>query len=172
MLICQPPLLTIQAYTSCCAGPRFWRHRHGDDRPPASILTSTTGITVGDILDATAELQAKHRLCPDASPFNHHADGTVDVHVSFEAVVKAEEGDPFYVRERRRMVKEKEKKRERIERQGRIDAYAAAKRTARDEGRAIPTLAEFEAAAAAAAAALAAESLALHDGSFEQIALA
>jgi hypothetical protein len=152
MLICQPPLHSISAFTSCCAGPRFWRHRVGDERPPAEVVRSEKGITVGDILDATKRLKESHQLCPDASPFDHNASGFVNVQVSFEAEMACLRTDPMFVRERLRMLEDRVKHRERVTRQRRIDAYSVAKRVARDEGRAIPTLEEFEAAAVAAAA--------------------
>ncbi|KAK4560624.1 hypothetical protein LTR86_005202 [Recurvomyces mirabilis] len=147
MFICQPPIKSIQAYTSCCAGPRFWRHRPGDERPPAETIASETGITVGDIVDTTARLKESHKLCPDASPFDHNSDtGYVNAQVSFETTIRAKADDPLYVRQLHRLTDEKKKRQDRLQNQHRIDAYAAAKRTARDNGRPIPTMAEFEAA--------------------------
>ncbi|KAK5117706.1 hypothetical protein LTR62_005130 [Meristemomyces frigidus] len=155
MLICQPPLKSLQAYTSCCAGPRFWRHHQQQnlDRPPATTITSESGITVGDILDTTARLKKEHSLCPDASVFDHNSEtGFVNAQISFETVVKVAKDDPVYVKQVQRLAEEKRKRSERLTRSREIEAYVAAKRAARDGGRPIPTLLEFEATLASTAA--------------------
>ncbi|EMC93579.1 hypothetical protein BAUCODRAFT_125428 [Baudoinia panamericana UAMH 10762] len=149
MLICQPPLKIVEAYCSCCSGPRVWRHsrlRTSNSHPPAAVFRSSRGATVGDILDLTKRLKEEHKMCPDASSFDHNQQGFVNVHVCFEALVEAKENDPLFVRERDRFEEERKKHTERLARQRHIDAYAAAKRNARDSGQPIPTLAEFEAA--------------------------
>jgi len=100
----------------------------GDDRPPAETIDREKGIAVGDILDATDRLKRGHRMCPDASPFDHKADGYVNPQVFFEATMRVQPDDPLYVHERERLDEDKRKHKDRVARQHLIDAYAAAKR--------------------------------------------
>jgi hypothetical protein len=71
MLICQPPILKMDASTTCC-GERVEIH-------------SAMGVTVGDLLDATSKLRYLHRTCPLAQYHLHdHHSGFVVPEVVFK----------------------------------------------------------------------------------------
>lgn len=83
---------------------------------------------MGDVRNAYDRITGEHRLCPDAQPCDHQPDGSVKVHVSFEATVIAEHDDPALVQrkesERKRKVDEAKER----ELEARMRPYVAAKR--------------------------------------------
>ena len=61
-------------------------------------IKSKTGITVGDIYDATARMRDAHALCPHA-PYNmHDEDGKVCPAVNFFSDVSLKNDDPYLIR--------------------------------------------------------------------------
>lgn len=102
MLICQPPVFEMEASVSCCsnrnlilAGLQMQMQIHSPrptDQPKP--IRSTTGITVGDVLDATRVILQQHRACPHAQPHEHDAEGKVDSAPSFRAMLRLEDDDP------------------------------------------------------------------------------
>jgi hypothetical protein len=89
MLLCQPPIMTMTAAPDCCK-IKVWVELH-----------SPTGLTVGDLLDATAEMQHAHRHCPNA-PYHEHerSTGLVVAGVSFSGNVTLRPDDPGIPRRR------------------------------------------------------------------------
>lgn len=90
-------------------------------------IRSSTGITLGDILDATARLREEHRLCPDAFTGLHREDGTVDVTVVFEASIPLNAEDPLLMRRRMALAEYQQVQRHEATRQARMTAYMASK---------------------------------------------
>ena len=135
MLICQPPLKEMRVIANCCTR-NVARTAAWEPVP----LTSETGITVGQVLDAAAALSAEHRLCPWAWHTCHDKNGSVDVRPNFKGQVRVREGDMM-------LQSVKEYKAEEEARQAKIMRYASAKVSADHAGLPIPTLAEWEATA-------------------------
>lgn len=163
ILICQPPVTHIDAFTSCCChSPWFARHQ-GEAIIPIASMDVKSGITIGNLLDMDARLQTEHRLCPTAALRLHDSNGYVNQSISLQATFPAHEKDPELAsllsqrHERDTLV------RERQERENRLRPYLAAKQIgmltpcsfgclniltanpAHANALPIPTLAEFEA---------------------------
>ena len=66
MLICQPPVTEMAVMPQCCQ-PDYSDTRN--DLPPSSeptVVRSSTGWTIGELLDVAAATAKSHRLCPYA----------------------------------------------------------------------------------------------------------
>lgn len=126
MLVCQPPIHQMGVYASCCSSNpyMFWlgaiescpqampKYKaygsappHGLPEPPFEILTSDTGITVGDLYDMTVKHRALHYRCPWAFASEHDTEGELSVRVSLggtvhlkrnEATVTVSSGWPYF----------------------------------------------------------------------------
>lgn len=73
MLICQPPIKSLNVYTRCCHPSWSWRNTHD----PAEVIEVETGVRMGDLIDAYQRITAAHRMCPDAEPPDHDDEGFV-----------------------------------------------------------------------------------------------
>lgn len=95
MLVCQPPIKEMSVEPACC---KFWRNYTGLDLPPPpafTVVKSNTGLTVGDLLDATAAANHAHRHCPYANRNNHDdRTGLVISKVYFTGYMALLPGDP------------------------------------------------------------------------------
>ncbi|KAK3691149.1 hypothetical protein LTR37_018853 [Vermiconidia calcicola] len=145
-LICQPPVLHMDVYATCCH-PSDNIEDRGD---PTSTVTSETGITIGDILDTATRLRAEHRLCPFAHPLHHTNEGFVEKHVEIdlEAMMKLPETDPIMLALQLRKRRCLEEWKDWPQTADRLHQYIISKQAALDNGMPIPTLAEFEAVSA------------------------
>lgn len=78
MLIIQPPIEELFFRSECCVQYEgdTWR------RVPIAILYSNTGITVGDVLRQLAEIQERHRRCPNGRVKDHDPHGDVYPEIS------------------------------------------------------------------------------------------
>ncbi|KAK3709303.1 hypothetical protein LTR37_011041 [Vermiconidia calcicola] len=110
MLVCQPPVKELLITLACClpAGPGYRLHASFNpltpSRPTLSQvdeeefdgykIRSETGITVGQVYDATKQLQEEHRYCPHAIIELHNADGTVNVRTALHGKVPLKRDDP------------------------------------------------------------------------------
>jgi len=95
-LICQPPVSNITASMACCNG-QFSDYMDDSDFETVRF-TRTSGITIGDIVDLTAELQTKHRLCPKAPDWTlNKKDGTVSMDAHFKAHITLRSDDPLVI---------------------------------------------------------------------------
>lgn len=102
MLICQPPLSEVRASMACCNGDPDDRFTD-DSRDPSFesvTLSRNSGLTIGDIVDLAAELQAKHLHCPYASEYLHRGDGTVMAEAHFRGPIVLRPDDPLIERGR------------------------------------------------------------------------
>jgi hypothetical protein len=90
MLICQPPIKTLNAYTRCCHPTWSWRGA----TDPVETITVEGGFRMGDLIDVHERITAAHRLCPDADPPEHDDEGFVRPRVSFETRVVTLDDDP------------------------------------------------------------------------------
>ena len=100
MLICQPPLKQVRPVMSCCGedSPSYMFNVPGSRSITVpEPIKSETGITVGDILDATDRLADEHRLCPHAFMHDHDEEGHVQIFPAFKANIRLREGDPLLV---------------------------------------------------------------------------
>lgn len=61
---------------------------------PIQTVTSDTGITVGDLFDATVRITAAHKRCPFAEERSHDSKGNVCTDVMFACHMSLEKGDP------------------------------------------------------------------------------
>ncbi|KAK6395091.1 hypothetical protein LTR65_001280 [Meristemomyces frigidus] len=149
MLICQPPVHEMRIVLTCCNANKsqtqlnfptytIYTPDHAMEIPQP--IRSATGITVGDIHDATCAMVMAHRLCPAAEPHEHDERGYVKVDPKFETTIRLREADPLLQARRQR---EREDARE-AQRSATIDRYIVAKKAARDAEQPIPTLEEFE----------------------------
>ncbi|KAF2172382.1 hypothetical protein M409DRAFT_50090 [Zasmidium cellare ATCC 36951] len=160
-LVCQPPIKQMRVRAGCCEDPLFRRRNANNLQPHPPSLTSLadrdeemqqlhsidseTGITLGQVLDETRRLRDEHRYCPDAYPGLHRDDGTVDVHVHFEAILQLPRDDPVLLANRRAKASFDFEQKDFAAKDQKIQQYIAAKQSARDNGEPIPTLQEFEA---------------------------
>ena len=114
MLICQPPVLMMEVGVDCCCVSRR-PNTHTLFAPPlitaacgkglgvepvhkenkCSTITSQTGLTVGDLHDATLKIQAEHRECWQACVTGHGTDNTDDVNVEFTGDMVMKLDDPY-----------------------------------------------------------------------------
>jgi hypothetical protein len=97
----------MEARLSCC---NKYRGLFSDDmlsmlnsstsafEPYAQEVTSSSGITVGQLLDAAQKLHQEHRYCVNAEEYDHRADGSVEVSVSFKGEVNVDPKDPVLLR--------------------------------------------------------------------------
>jgi hypothetical protein len=93
------------------------------------VVVSETGITLGQILNETKRLRTEHRYCPNAHQGLHRDDGTVNVGVRFETILKLS-SDDLLSKERRQaqeMLRRDEQERRAMD--ARMQAYIAAKRS-------------------------------------------
>ncbi|KAK3691151.1 hypothetical protein LTR37_018855 [Vermiconidia calcicola] len=154
MLICQPPVRQVKLFTSCCSKNRsnFLAQfaPGGGPTSPAPLANvcaqgDSAGVTVGDINDAMELALAKHRLCPDATIYDHNDDGSVNVRFELEFEIDVIDAEPLWQAKVARIRADKDESIKKKETQRRLEWYMQAKSAARDDGRPIPTLAEFEA---------------------------
>jgi hypothetical protein len=93
------------------------------------MIVSETGITLGQILDATKEYRAEHRYCSNAHQGLHRDDGTVNVGVRFETILKLSSDDPLSRERRQAEETMRRDERERRAVDARMQAYIAAKQS-------------------------------------------
>lgn len=125
MLICQPPLKSMSVHTRCCHPTWSWSNSDDDLDP----ITSDSGISMGDLVDAHARITADHRLCPQANPPEHDPDGFVKPHVSFEATMVAENDDPSLLERKENDQRRKDEEDQVTDHEHRMTPYIAAKRS-------------------------------------------
>jgi hypothetical protein len=115
MLLTQPPLHSMTVATNnCCCQPSPWydgpstfiftgahypTQAPGPPTPDPSFprVSSATGLTLGDLLDATGGVVETHRLCPRANWTELNDDGYVRVGVKFVGIVEVRSDDPVIV---------------------------------------------------------------------------
>lgn len=102
--ICNPPIHEMDVAVSCCGEDRDARGGAYNQWPrlpaadPLPPLKSSTGITLGDILDVSVKHQAEHRLCPHADQaWQLDADGYADVTVIFKGRMELKDDDPIFL---------------------------------------------------------------------------
>lgn len=152
MYICQPSI-TFMTYKHVCKCSRD-QSQH--------FLKNVAGIKWGDVLDATVETSAQHKLCPFAYPHSLDDNGEVVSLLPFSGAVSLRCGDPLLQAQH-----EGDENRREVH-FARMKAYTAAKRNgwfqfvfvlygailtpelASNNGLPIPTLAQWEAAIASA----------------------
>ncbi|KAK5127052.1 hypothetical protein LTR85_008411 [Meristemomyces frigidus] len=145
ILICQPPLKSIALFVDCCSG-MYSTFQQQQLATPISTITSDTGITLGDIIDAAKAVKDQHRTCPRAREHEHDAQGNVDVNINFEGVLPVAATDKALL-EKRNVQQAVEEEKKMVEaKRARLGPYLAAKSAAVANGTRILTLEEFEAA--------------------------
>lgn len=116
-LICQPPLKSLTVKPSFCCS-----RRDPSQRPKR--ITSSTGLTIGDVVDEARKLLNKHRLCPHAWSIYHLEDGVVMVRVEFTGLLRVSGNDPVLL-ECEKATREIE---QRQSRDAEMQQYSSAKR--------------------------------------------
>ena len=94
MLVCHPAPTRMNVHPICCSSERQFLTPGLDVE--RQKVTSPTGITVGDLYDATVEIRREHRLCPYAARYLHDEDGYVRVDVSFRSLLELKPEDPYF----------------------------------------------------------------------------
>ncbi|KAK3722242.1 hypothetical protein LTR37_002675 [Vermiconidia calcicola] len=98
ILICQPPVQQMQVTASCCSREHTKERAvsRGLPPPPApTVIRSTTGLTLGDILDAEDKMMRDHASCPYASAYLlDYQNGLVRLDVNFQGVLLLRSDDP------------------------------------------------------------------------------
>lgn len=97
MLVCQPPIHAVDVYAECCQHRSILRNSR---ITLLRTLTSTTGITVADLLDADATVAEEHRLCPYAEVYSHDNEGIIRPFISFETVLRVADDEPLLLESR------------------------------------------------------------------------
>ncbi|KAK5691475.1 hypothetical protein LTR97_011468 [Elasticomyces elasticus] len=90
MLICQPPIKEMSVLASCCR-----RLHTAETAEAAPKISNATGLTVGDLYDATVDHAQRHMECVHA--YSNHYDeetGTVNATITFEGLLQLQPGDP------------------------------------------------------------------------------
>ena len=158
ILICQPPVSTIQAQLNCCKDDYRSLSNALENSPVEITASDQAGVTYGDVIDAYLALKEQHKLCPNANPWQHDDDGFVDAGITFTATVTILQNDPVLKHQRVMGIANEA----RVAAERLTDQYMTAKRDgecvaqmtfvdllssciARDRGLPIPTLAEFKA---------------------------
>lgn len=83
MLICQPPITEMVAMPKCCESRG--RELLADIPDPSTpiTITSSTGITVRDLLDVAWDIYVGHQYCPYLDQLLHGEDGRVYPNIEF-----------------------------------------------------------------------------------------
>lgn len=109
-LICQPPVYEVEARVSCCIDLESGRNLGRPYKPdePTCTITSNTGITVRQLLEARNKLRDEHRLCTnhgDPVAADHDLeDGFVRPNVIFSGHMDLDRSDPLVAQLTNRMV--------------------------------------------------------------------
>lgn len=103
LLISQPPVKQMQPVLSCCSPGGFWNRQPPVVDEPDPIQ-SVSGITLGDILDATQKLKIEHWRCPHARIYDHDEHGNVRCELSFRAVIRLQADDPFLAERQKKTI--------------------------------------------------------------------
>ncbi|KAK4540815.1 hypothetical protein LTR36_008892 [Oleoguttula mirabilis] len=154
ILICQPPVKTMTAYAGCCSnryGIYYAQLLSSLPAPAggsaaATVITSDTGITLGDIIDAGQAVQRQHCTCPHAREYHHDVQGNVELSVTFEGCLSLAAKDKTLLSRRKADKAVKRERRLEKKKHARLAPYEAAKLAAEASEERIPTLEEFEAA--------------------------
>lgn len=120
MFVLQPPIHEMSATVSCCTISRT--------RMDPQIITSETGITIGDLHDAAQKLWNEHRQCTNAGMLQHDEDGLVKVQVTFTTKVKLGPNEPFLLERQKRAARAAARSEEVQERNALVQAYIVYKR--------------------------------------------
>lgn len=127
MLITQPPMNEMHAFVLCRCRTRLSRFARSAASPTAKI-TSTTRITMGQILEAVSQLRAAHALCSEASADDHDEQGFVRSRITLEGVLALKEDDPV-LQKKPSGGSSQEGREEMLARLSAIQQYIAAKRS-------------------------------------------
>ncbi|KAK5127104.1 hypothetical protein LTR85_008464 [Meristemomyces frigidus] len=149
MLVCQPPVYEMTVEPSCCKGALDQPNSEIPRPPPFTVVTSQTGLTVGDLMDAADTANIKHRNCPYASHYTlDRTTGLVQADIFFTGFVDLKTGDPALPRyQDPRDYQDSYYGDEPGDHEpDPIYLYGKARHQALIDGEAIPTYAEFQAA--------------------------
>ncbi|KAK3722198.1 hypothetical protein LTR37_002631 [Vermiconidia calcicola] len=165
MLICQPPVKTMNYAADCCSrkynGPAeasfslfgavavpTYLPAQPESQDLRPTVTSETGLTIGDLYQITVKVRKEHLHCPHANQDQHHKDGTVRAMVAFDGEIELQKNDPFIASEVKRYIEgqlEEVLEESNDVAEGKMRVYVEAKKIAAQHGWPIPTLQEFEA---------------------------
>ena len=94
MLICQPPVNTIDISVDGCTSEADGRRSIAG---LACKIFLEGGLSVGDFYSVTHQLQSVHKYCDWASSHELNANGSVYVGVDSETVIRLRPDDPMFV---------------------------------------------------------------------------
>lgn len=89
MLVCQPPIKCMTASPSCC------QHSRETDEASEEELSSSTGLTCGDVVDFVMRMQAAHKVCAFEDPYSLDDEGFVRPTIYFSGTLTLHEQDPL-----------------------------------------------------------------------------
>lgn len=94
-LVCQPPVKEMHAEPLCCSNVNRDILVRRFPIPKRMVVSSSSGLTVGDLRNVAEELVPKHHLCPYAEVYQHNGEsGRVQVPVWFEGTMTLAHNDP------------------------------------------------------------------------------
>jgi hypothetical protein len=132
-LICKPPVYEVEARVSCCIDLETGRNMGQAHKPdlPTSTITSSTGITVRQLLEVRDSLRDEHRLCTnhgDPIPADHDLeDGFVRPNVVFSGRVNLDRKDPLVAQYTNRMVEKRKSDHLGVAKEAKFAGYIRAK---------------------------------------------
>jgi hypothetical protein len=132
-LICKPPVYEVEARVSCCIDLETGRNMGQAHKPdlPTSIITSNTGITIRQLLEARNRLKDEHKLCTnhgDPIPADHNLeDGFVRPNVVFSGRMQLDRKDPLVAQYTKRMVEKRKSGYLRVAKEAKFAGYIRAK---------------------------------------------
>lgn len=125
MLIVQLAKVTALAYTFCrfsCAGQHF-----PDEPECPKPLFNPSGLTIGDLIDATKDIAMQHRRCPLASGSELDKDGNVGVRTAIHMHIDLSAKDPFVKQHDANKLAAKQKRSEAGRKEQMMAAFAEAR---------------------------------------------
>lgn len=132
-LICQPPVYEVEARVSCCIDLETGRNLGQPYKPddPICTITSSTGITVRQLLEARNKLRDEHKLCTNHGhpiPADHDLeDGFVKPNVVFSGRMNLDWKDPLVAQISNRMVEKCKSDHLRASKEAKFGGYMRAK---------------------------------------------
>jgi hypothetical protein len=145
ILICQPPVTTVKVgYVGCCCRDKRQLLRSYYDKVITLDLDVETGVTIGDVYNAAANVVKEHRFCPLAPIEMMDDEGIVQPNVGFIGFGEGTNGlegwrlepDAYRGSARREGRSAKDK--------SHLQAYSTAKMLAAHNEIAIPTMAVYD----------------------------
>nr|OQO27213.1 hypothetical protein B0A51_05097 [Rachicladosporium sp. CCFEE 5018] len=134
--LCQPPIKDLKSRPACACFPT---HAGRD-----TVVSSSSGFTIGELLDVACAQSVAHQMCPHASPTYHDSKGFVQTEFCYFAQLDSDTSHPPRIMHNRKSASKKSKKDLDNAKSARFGAYIEAKQKAANSGRSVPTFAKWQ----------------------------